>query len=392
MYREMLSSGLGPNEVMAADLILACRQAMAFGTGRQLHGVSVKLGFDNYDFMQATIIIFYAAFQEIVLAQLQFELGNKAHIESWNALISGFIKNGMIEPARKLFNEMPERDVLSWSSMIAGYAQHEQPNLALELFNEMVFSESRPNEITMVSVLSAVATLGSLSYGRWAHEYILNNSIPLNDNLIAAIIDMYAKCGSIETSVDFFYQIRYKIKSISPWNAIICGLAMHGHAKLSLDIFSDLQRCSHKLNSITFIGVLTACCHAGLVDEGRAHFRNMKDIYNINPNIKHYGCMVDLLGRSGRLEEAEELIGRMPMKADFVIWGTLLAACRMHDNVEVGERAALSLARVEPTHGAGRVLLSNIYAEAGRWEDVGSVRQAMQSQRLTKLPAYSGVL
>ncbi|KAL1803858.1 hypothetical protein ACET3Z_032505 [Daucus carota] len=189
----MLSSGLGPNEVMAADLILACRQAMAFGTGRQLHGVSVKLGFDNYDFMQATIIIFYAAFQEIVLAQLQFELGNKAHIESWNALISGFIKNGMIEPARKLFNEMPERDVLSWSSMIAGYAQHEQPNLALELFNEMVFSESRPNEITMVSVLSAVATLGSLSYGRWAHEYILNNSIPLNDNLIAAIIDMYAK-------------------------------------------------------------------------------------------------------------------------------------------------------------------------------------------------------
>ncbi|KAL1803861.1 hypothetical protein ACET3Z_032508 [Daucus carota] len=150
MYREMLSCGLVPNEVMAVDLILACRQAMAFGTGRQLHGVSVKLGFDSYDFMQATIINFYAAFQEIVLAQLQFELGNKAHIESWNALISGFIKNGMIEPARKLFNEMPERDVLSWSSMIAGYAQHEQPNLALELFNEMVFSEFRPNEITMV--------------------------------------------------------------------------------------------------------------------------------------------------------------------------------------------------------------------------------------------------
>ncbi|KAK1387699.1 pentatricopeptide repeat-containing protein, mitochondrial [Heracleum sosnowskyi] len=392
MYREMLSSGLVPNEVMAVDLISACRQAMAFGTGRQFHGVSVKLGFDNYDFMQATVIHFYAACREIYLAQLQFELGNKDHIESWNALITGFIKNRMIEPARKLFSEMPERDVVSWSSMIAGYAQHEQPNLALELFNQMVYSEFRPNEITMVSVLSAVAALGYLSYGRWAHEYINNNSIPLNDNLIAAIIDMYAKCGSIETSVEFFNQIRNKIKSLSPWNAIICGLAMHGHAKLSLDIFSDLQRCSHKLNSITFIGVLTACCHAGLVYEGEEHFKNMKNIYNIDPNIKHYGCMVDLLGRAGRLEEAEELIRRMPMKADFVIWGTLLAACRMHDNVEVGERAAQSLARVEPTHGAGRVLLSNIYAEAGRWEDVGSVRQAMQSQRLTKLPAYSGVL
>lgn len=261
----MKCSGLVPNELMAVDLISACRQAMAFGTGLQFHGISVKLGFDNYDFMQATVIHFYAACREIYIAQLQFELGNKPHIESWNALITGFNKyNRMIEPARKLINEMPERDVVSWSSMIAGYAQHEQPNLALELFNEMVYSEFRPNEITMVIVLSAVATLGSLSYGKWAHRYIINNSIPLNDNLIAAIIDMYSKCGRIEAFVEFFYQIRNKIKSLSPWNAIICGLALHGHAKLSLDIFSDLQRCSHKLNSITFIGVLTACCHAGV--------------------------------------------------------------------------------------------------------------------------------
>lgn len=391
MYSAMLSTGLGPNEVMIVDILSACAQVMAFDEGRQFHSTAMKMGIERYNFMQATIIHFYASCQKIDLARLQFELCTKDHLASWNAIISGLIRNQMIDPARRLFDEMPERDIFSWSSMISGYSQTEQPALALELFHKMITSGLKPNEITMVSVLSAIATLGTMKEARWAHEYIRSNSIPLNDNLAAATIDMYAKCGSINTALEVFHQIQDKTSSVSPWNAIICGLAMHGHAELSLKIFSDLQKRNINLNSITFIGVLSACCHAGLVDEGKRHLKSMKSIYNVDPNIKHYGCMVDLLGRAGRLAEAEELIKSMPMKADVVIWGTLLAASRTHGDVEVGERAAVGLASVEPSHGGGRVLMSNIYADAGRWEDAFLVRRAMQNERLTKTPGYSGV-
>ncbi|KAK3019850.1 hypothetical protein RJ639_004095 [Escallonia herrerae] len=391
MYRAMLGTGLGPNGVMIVDIISACGQAIALAEGQQFHCITVKEGFDCHDFIQATIIHFYAACQKIELACLQFELGSKDHLGCWNALIGGLVRNGMIDPARQLFNEMPERDVFSWSSMISGYSQHEQPALALELIHEMVAHDVKPTEITMVSVLSAIVTLGTLKEGKWAHAFIHNNKIPLNDNLNAAIIDMYAKCGSINTALEVFHQIRDKAASVSPWNAMICGLALHGHAKLSLEVFCDLQRRNMKLDSITFIGVLTACCHAGLVEAGEQHFKSMKRLYNVDPNIKHFGCMVDLLGRAGRLEEAEELIRSMPMKADVVIWGTLLAASRTHVNVEVGERAAESLARAEPSHGPGRVLLSNLYANAGRWEDALSVRRVMQQQRLARSPGYSAI-
>lgn len=392
IYRTMLRTGLGPNDVMMVDLISGCARQMALREGQQFHGTSIKTGFDSYDCMQATIIHFYAACGVMTLARLQFEVGIKDHLASWNALIAGFIKNDMIDEARHIFNEMPKRDVFSWSTMISGYTQSEQPNLALELFHGMVACGIQPNEITMVSVLSAIATLGTLKEGRWAHQYICNNSIPLNDNLSAALIDMYAKCGSVNTALNVFYQMREKASSVSPWNAIICGLAMHGHGNLSLKVFTDLQDRPIKLNSITFIGVLTACCHAGLVEAGKRYFKMMKNVYNIEPNIKHYGCMIDLLGRAGRLEEAEEIISGMPMEADIVIWGTLLAACRTHGNVEIGERAAESLARLEPSHGAGRVLLSNIYADAGRWEEAFSIRRIMQTQRMKKSPGCSGVI
>ncbi|KAL3507987.1 hypothetical protein ACH5RR_033369 [Cinchona calisaya] len=391
LYCEMIRTGLCPNDVMIVDIISACGQATSFKEGLQFHAVTIKNGFDCYDFVQATIIHFYAACEEVNLAWLQFKLGSKHHLANWNAFISGLIRNGRIDEARGLFNEMPERDVFSWSSMISGYSQNEQPELALELFHEMVSRGVKPNEITMVSVLSAIATLGRLNEGRRAHEYIVDNSIPLNDNLSAAIIDMYAKCGSISSALKVFHQMKDKATDVSPWNAMICGSAMHGHAKLALKVFSDFKGRKIKLNPITFIGVLTACCHAGLVEVGEKHFKSMKSVYNIEPTIKHYGCMVDLLGRAGRLKEAEALIKSMPMKADVVIWGTLLAASKTHGDMEIGERAAENLAKLEPSHGPSRVLLSNIYADAGRWGDAFLVRKAMQTQGLIRSPAYSGI-
>ncbi|GMI64510.1 mitochondrial editing factor 18 [Hibiscus trionum] len=393
MFCAMSRDGVEASDVMIVHLVSACARLSTTREGYQLHGRIVKAGFDCYDFVQATIIHFYAACGSVDLAYLQFEVGVKDHLASRNALIAGYIRNGMIEEARRLFNEMPERDVSSWSSMIAGYAQSEQPYIALELFREMLASGLQPNQITMISVFSAIASLGMLNEGRWAHEYVHNNCIPLNDNLGAAIIDMYAKCGSIDAALEVFCQIRDKASTVSPWNAMICGLAMHGHANLSLEIYSELERKHHiKQNSITFIGVLTACCHAGLVELGERYFKHMKSVNNIDPGIKHYGCMVDLLGRAGRLEEAEKMIRSMPMKADVVIWGTLLAACRTHGNVDIGEKAAENLEKLEPRHGGGKVLLSNLYADAGRWEDVFSVRSVMGSQGMKKSPGCSGVV
>ncbi|XP_038876269.1 pentatricopeptide repeat-containing protein At5g19020, mitochondrial [Benincasa hispida] len=392
MYSSMRKSDMHPNEVMIVDLLSACGQSVSIDEGRQFHSLMVKNGFVCYDFIQATIISFYAACGRIDLAYLQYQMSDKSHLASSNALIVGFTKNRMIDQARQIFDMMPKKDVFSWSTMISGYAQNELPDVALELFHRMVVSEVEPNEITMSSVFSAIAALGQLQEGRWAHEYVCNKAIPLNDNLSAAIIDMYAKCGSINTALDVFHQIRDKASTVSPWNAIICGLAMHGHANLSIKIFSNLQRMSIKLNSITFLGVLGACCHAGLVELGERCFWSMKTVHGIEPNIKHYGCLVDLLGRVGRLREAEEIIRTMPMKADVVIWGTLLAACRTHGEVEIGERAAESLARLEPSHGPGRVLLSNLYADAGLWEDAALVRKAMQSQKVIRSPGCSGIV
>lgn len=392
MYCEMQRADVRPNEVTMVDLVSACGQFSAIHEGRQLHGIILKTGFDGHAFVQATIIHFYAACQQIDLACLQFQLGDDGNISSWNSVIAGFIKNNMVDSARRLFDEMPDRDVVSWSSMIAGYVQSGQFDLALDLFRDMQVKGLQPNEITMVSVVSAIAHSGNLKQGRWIHDYIHKNSIPLNDNLSAGLIDMYAKCGNIENALQVFNHVRDQASSVSPWNAVICGLAMHGHANMSLRVFSDLQKTNIKPNSITFLGVLSACCHAGLVVTGKRYFESMKSIYKIDPNIKHYGCMVDLLGRAGCLEEAKLLIESMPMKADVVIWGTMLAASKTHGNVEIGERAAENLARLEPSHGAGRVLLSNIYAEAGRWNDVFLVRRAMQSSRVKKLPGCSGVV
>ncbi|XP_027341906.1 pentatricopeptide repeat-containing protein At5g19020, mitochondrial [Abrus precatorius] len=392
MHRAMLRSGLGPSEIVVVNLVSACVRFNAIGDGWQLHGMIVKRGFDCYNVIQTTIIHFYAACGMIVLACLQFEVGVKDHLESWNALVAGYIKNGMMDKARQIFDQMPERDVFSWSTIISGYAQIDQPKMALELFHKMVASGVKPNEVTMAGVFSAIATLGTLKEGKWAHEYMCNESIPLSDNLCAALIDMYAKCGSINTALHLFNKIRDKAFSVSPWNAILCGLASHGHATMCLEVFSDTQRYNIKPNPITFIGVLSACCHAGLVEPGRRIFRSMKSVYNVEPDIKHYGCMVDLLGRAGLLEEAEEMIRNMPMEADVVIWGTLLAACRTHGNVNIGERAAKSLAQLAPSHGGGKVLLSNIYADAGRWEDVSLVRRVIQIQRMERMSGCSGVV
>ncbi|KAL6888446.1 hypothetical protein ACP4OV_009472 [Aristida adscensionis] len=379
------------NEVLLVDLVKLCARHSAIAEGQQLHTVILKNGFDVHSFVQATLIHFYGCCGLVGLAQMQLRLSDKSHVASWNALMAGMLRRGLIHEARQLFDDMPERDIISWSTLVSGYVQVGHPAMALQLFCSMMSAGVEPNEITLASALSAVADAGTLDQGRWIHEYIINRSVRLTDNLSAGLINMYAKRGSIVDAVQLFNHINDKFSSVSPWNSMICSLAIHGYADMSLDLFSQLQRTNIKPNSITFVGVLSACCHAGMVAEGKHHFESMRE-YGIQPTIKHYGCVVDLLCRAGYLEEAEKLVAMMPMKADVVIWGSILSAARAQGNVALGEKAAEELAKLDQSHGASKVALANIYADAGRWSNVSVVRQELQDQNFGRLTGTSGIV
>ncbi|KAI4369610.1 hypothetical protein MLD38_018033 [Melastoma candidum] len=393
-YQEMVRSGVRANDVLFVDLVAACGRTTAFWEGQQLHGMIVRSGFHSHEYVQAALIYLYSACGRIDLACFLYESGLKDHVSSANALIAGFVKNGLLDRARIMFDGMSERDVFTWTTLISAYEQNEQPETALELFHQMMEMEAEccPNEVTMTSVFSAVASLGSLMEGRLAHEFVKSNAIMMSDNLSAAMINMYAKCGSIESALEVFSMVRDKASDVSPWNAMICSLAMHGQSDLSLQLFSDLKKRNIEMNAITFVGVLTACCHSGMIEEGKLIFRSMKDVHMIEPDIAHYSCIVDMFGRAGRIEEAEELIGTMPMEPDVAVWGALLAACRTHGAIDVAEKAANNLLKLQPSHGPSRVLLSNIYANAGRWRDALSTREIIRSQQLKKFPGRSGIV
>ncbi|KAI3960038.1 hypothetical protein MKW98_016762 [Papaver atlanticum] len=271
------------------------------------------------------------------LARKMFDEMPLRNVASWNAMISSYAQSGEVELARSLFDKMPEKDVISWSCMISGYAQNGRGRDALGLFKEMVESKNciRPNEVTLVSVLSVCGNLTALDQGKWVHVYIERNGLRLSDNLGASLVDMYAKCGCVGTAVEIFWKLVQK--NVSTWNALITGFAVNGSAQEALKLFEEMLRLKAKPDSITFLGVLMACCHGGLVEEGLRHFRSMSKDYGIQPEIKHYGCVVDLLGRAGLLDEAQQMVRSMPMKPDVMVLGSLFGACRIHGNAAIAD-------------------------------------------------------
>ncbi|XP_073014273.1 pentatricopeptide repeat-containing protein At5g66520-like [Typha latifolia] len=326
------------------------------------------------------------------LARKLFDEMPVRNVVSWNSMVSGYAINGDMNAARELFDVMPKKDVVSWSCMISGYAQTNRYVEALELFKEMQKDNSvRPNEVTMVSVLSACAHLAALDQGKWVHAYIDKNRMVLDNeyNLGAALIDMYAKCGSTEVAVNIFHSLDWK--NVSSWNALITGLAINGASHESLNAFKQMQRSRTRPNDITFLGVLTACTHGGLVSEGRQYFESMSKIYGVQLQMKHYGCMVDLLGRAGLLEEAEGIVRGMPMKPDVMVLGALLGACRIHKDVDTADRIKSKILEMKPQQSGCHVLLSNIYAASGRWSDALEMRNLLKQNSIWKEPGSSSV-
>ncbi|KAE8675143.1 Pentatricopeptide repeat-containing protein [Hibiscus syriacus] len=253
----------------------------------------------------------------------------------------------------------------------------------------MQIGEVRPNYVTLVSVLPAISRIGALELGKWVHLYAERNEIVIDDALGSALVDMYAKCGSIEKAIQVFNKIN-KPNTIT-WSAIIGGLAIHGRAKEALDYFSRMKCEGVTPSDVVYIGILSACSHAGLVEEGRLFFNHIVNGVDFEPRLEHYGCMVDLLGRSGLLKEAEEFISNMPIKPDDVIWKALLGACKMHGNIEMGDRAAQILMNIAPRDSGAYVSLSNIYAASRDWESVARVRLKMKEMDVRKDPGCSWI-
>ncbi|CAL2240226.1 unnamed protein product [Prunus armeniaca] len=306
-----------------------------------------------------------------------------------NALVDMYLKCGDADFAYKVFNEMPVRNVVSWNSMISGLAHQGKFKEALDVFREMQRIGLEPDDVTLVGVLNSCTNLGVLELGEWVHAYVDRNRIEADGFIGNALVDMYAKCGSIDQAFRVFHGM--KRRDVYSYTAMIVGLAMHGEVEMALDIFAEMPRMGVEPDEVTFIGVLAACSHGGLVAEGHKYFRDMSSVYRLRPQTEHYGCMVDLLGRAGLINEAEEFVKNMPIEPDAFVWGALLGACRIHGKVELAESVMKKLLKVEPERDGAYVLMSNIYSSANRWKDAVKLRRVMKGKNVKKTPGCSSI-
>eukprot|EP01018_Ginkgo_biloba_P018588 Gb_36614 [translate_table: standard] len=358
LFNQLQLMDVKPNSATFGIVLQACAQLQALQQGEWIHDYINRTGYKSDVFVETALLDMYA-------------------------------KCGRIEIARLLFDNMSRRNVVSWNAMIAGYVQTGYANDALTLFNKMKLADVKPNLATIMGVLPACAQLAALQQGKWIHGYIIQSGHESDVYVCNSLIDMYAKCGSIEVARQLFD--RMSERNVVSWSAMIAGYGMHGYGEDALALFSQMQETGMKPNHITFVSVLYACSHAGLVDEGCYYFDTMSRHYHITPRMEHFACMVDLLGRAGHLDEAQDFIKRMPVKPDAGVWRALLGSCRIHCNIVLGEHVANQLLDLEHENAGIYVLLSNIYAAAGRWEDVAKVRTMMNERGLKKAPGCSSI-
>ncbi|XP_031497237.1 pentatricopeptide repeat-containing protein At5g08510 [Nymphaea colorata] len=388
LYSSLCRLGRLPNEYTFPFMLKACASLLSAGDGRNLHTHIVKLGFGSDVFVSTAMIDMYAKSGCLEDAHGVFDEMPERDVPSWNSLIGGYARLGRLSIAKELFDRMGyRRNVISWTSVVSGYAQNGQYHEAVDMYVKMVEEGLKPNHVTIASVLPACAHLGALDMGERIDVYARENDYFQNIFVSNALVEMYAKCGKIDSARRVFGEIAEK--NVCSWNSMITGLAVHGRWREALTLFEDMQSEGFIPDDITFVGVLCACTHGGLVKQGRQYFNFMKSRFGISPKLEHYSCMVDLLGRAGLLREAYEMLMKMPMKPDSVVWGTLLGACSFHANVEIGEAAAEKLFELEPWNPGNYVIMSNIYAARGRWDGVARIRLRMKGRSLQKAAGYS---
>ncbi|XP_068658036.1 pentatricopeptide repeat-containing protein At4g21065-like [Aristolochia californica] len=351
---------ISPNKFTFPFLLKASASLDDYNLIKKIHGNVVKFGFSDDLYVQNTLVHGYSS-----------------------------VAQGL-ESACQVFDGMPKSDSVSWSAMIGGYVRNSRSSEAIGMFRKMQMASVKPDEVTMVTVLSACADLGALEIGRWIARYVeRDDDIVKTVPLCNALIDMFAKCGGIDDALRLFQDMPEK--SIVTWTSMIDGLAMHGRGVEAISLFEEMKKKSMVPDDVAFIGVLTACSHVGMVDQGRQYFDSMSSEFGIVPKIEHYGCMVDLFSRAGLVEHALEFINKMPIETNPIIWRTMISACRMHGKLELGESITKRLIRNEPTHESNYVLLSNVYASMSQWEKKSIIRRVMGVRGMRKVPGCTSV-
>lgn len=386
----MLTNSLEfPDRFTFPFVFKSCASLGSCYLGKQVHGHLCKLGPKCHVVTENALVDMYMKFDGFDEdARKVFDEMSERDVISWNSLISGHARLGKMKKARGLFDSMPEKKtIVSWTAMISGYTGAGCYGEAMEFFRGMQLAGVDPDEISLVSVLPSCAHLGSLELGKWIHIYAERKGFLRQTGVCNALIEMYSKCGRISQAIQLFDQM--KGKDVISWSTMISGYAHHGDAEGAMETFDEMRRAMVRPNGITFLGLLSACSHVGLWQQGLKYFDMMKEDYQIEPKIEHYGCLIDVLARAGELERAVEVTKTMPMEPDSKIWGSLLSSCRTRSNLDVALLAMDHLVELEPEDMGNYVLLSNIYADLGMWEEVSRLRKVIRNGNMKRTPGCS---
>ncbi|KAL1223082.1 Pentatricopeptide repeat-containing protein [Cardamine amara subsp. amara] len=388
-FSGMRLAGVEPNHITFIALLSGCSDFPSLGD--LLHGYACKLGLDKTHVMVGTAIIgMYSKRGRFRKARLVFDYMEDKNSVTWNTMIDGYMRSGQVDTAVKMFDEMPNRDLISWTAMINGFVKKGFHEEALAWFREMQISGVKPDYVAIIAALAACTNLGALSFGLWVHRYVMSQDFKNNVRVSNTLIDLYCRCGCVEFAREVFDKMEKR--TVVSWNSVVVGFAANGNANESLVYFRKMQEEGFKPDAVTFTGALTACSHVGLVEEGLRCFQTMKRDYRISPRIEHYGCLVDLYSRAGRLEDALNVVQSMPMKPNEVVIGSLLAACRNHgNNTVLAERLVKHLTDLNVKSHSNYVILSNMYAADGKWEGASKMRRKMKGLGLKKQPGFSSI-
>ncbi|WCJ22149.1 Pentatricopeptide repeat (PPR) superfamily protein [Euphorbia peplus] len=393
LYKTMLSNSVSPDAYTLPYVLKACIKIESFFLGELVHGQGLKLGVLMNNVVGNSLILMYSGFGKMDAASYVFdEMGTRC-VVSWTLMISGYSKGGDVENAKWFFDEAKVKDRGVWGAMISGYAQNNCFKECLYMFRLMQLSRVVPDEGIFVSILSACAQLGALDIGIWVHRYLERLGLPLSTRLSTGLIDMYSKCGNVSLAKRLFDEMPQR--DTVCWNVMISGLAMHGDGKGAVRLFWKMEEAGFRPDDVTFIAVLSACSYSGLAYEGLRILDRMCTVYRIEPKSEHHGCIVDLLSRGGLIQEAKDIIQRMPVSSTTcekaIAWRALLSACCNQGQARLAEVAAERLVQLEQLHSGVYVLLSNMYAANGKHDDAKRVKKMMRTRGVCKEPGCSSI-
>ncbi|XP_027102274.2 pentatricopeptide repeat-containing protein At2g02980, chloroplastic-like [Coffea arabica] len=359
MFVDLQRFGIKPDKYTYPFVLKACGRFSMVGLGGTLHSMVLKMGFDWDLHICNTLLRMYGGLH-------------------------------LIAYSRQVFDEMSHRDVVSWSSMIASYVNCNCPVNAITVFQDMIIQHEKPNSITLVSLLAACTRLLNVKLGESIHSHILTNGVGLNVELGTALLEMYAKCGHMLEAFLIFDSISHK--NLQSWTVMISSLADNGFGEEAMSLFSKMEEAGLQPDSKSFSAVLSACSHMGLVDEGKDYFDKMVKVHNIRPTMEHYGCLVDMFGRAGKIEEAYHVIKSMPMEPNSVVLRSFISSCRYHGRIVCEEKHLQQLLlKIEPDVGANYVLAGSMCSLSGYWSDTNDLRVSMNKKGLKKVPGSSWV-